>query len=849
MSASRAGRGRRFVTLPVTIVALVLGLSRAGSADVYYRMLFERAVFLVETRIEPQAAIPIFQEIILRHGDDRRYAARSQLYIGLCYKKAGSDQAAPAFRKVLEDYPDQTAVREIAEAELGGLKLEPAGSRSGPAAPAARLVRRFEAGQRIGGLSGDGRTAVLTEIGTDGLLLFDRAGRATRRLARGLLAGSASGFPEQAAVSPDGTRIVFSWRRDGGEIELRSIRADGTDARLLSSGLSVAGIRLAAWEPRGDRILAVLSGPRAANRAVFISATDGSIDPVLDLGARWPGRILPSPDGRYIAYDLYEDPLAPDNDIFLFLMEEKTTVPLVRQAGDDRLIAWTPDSRGVIYSGGGSGTAGLWLMSLENGRPSLHARWIAESIGRFDPVGLDRGGSLYFRPAIGKEGPARPGEERQELWEWPRFLPPPSRVLEVPGAFPSIRAAIAAADVGDTVRLGPGAYHEAVVVDKPLRLRGEDRRTTEIVGSGAGSVVLITSGDVDVSGITVSGGLDGIEIGAGPDVRRVVLQDMAVVRNARDGIRSFKTGGYHRVEGCTVADNGQYGLNVHQFLGSVIRDCEVCRNDTGLRPAWSWEIEVKGNRIHHNRSRGILIDSCYNGAISGNLIHANGGAGLSIYYIAGRNTIRDNILIGNAEGIDINLQWGGFGENRFYHNDLVENRGQVRLTPTGESRSQIWDMGASLGGNFWSDHSGRKIEGAGSAAAPYELAGGARDRYPLAKPRGRIRATLSIDPGRPGGTGPGEWITTHIELPAGLPLEDIDRTTLRLDGGGPSAGAVTAEGDVDEDGVPDLEVRFPAADVPRIGEVAGAVRELVVTGKLKSGLVFEARKTLTGGDR
>lgn len=835
--------------MPVTIVAAVLGLSRAGSADVYYRMLFERAVFLVETRIEPQAAIPIFQEIILRHGDDRRYAARSQLYIGLCYKKVGSDQAAPAFRKILEDYPDQTAVREIAESELGGLKPDPVGSRAGPGAPAARLIRRFEAGQRIVGLSGDGRIAVLTEIGTDGLVLFDRAGRATRRLARGLLGGSASGFPEQATVSPEGTRIVYCWRRDGGEIELRSIRADGTDARTLSSGLNVAGIRLAAWEPRGDRILAVLSEPRAANRAVFISAADGSIDPVLDLGARWPGRILPSPDGRYVAFGLSEDPLDPDNDIFLYRLDEKTTVPLVKQAGDDRLVAWTPDSRGIVFSGGGSGTAGLWLLSLEDGRPRLPARWIAESIGRFDPIGLDRGGSLYFRPAFGKESATRPGGERHELWEWPRFLPPPSRVLEVPGAFPSIRAAIAAADVGDTVLLAPGAYHEAVVIDKPLRLRGEDRRTTEIVGNGAGSVVLIAAGDVGVSGITVSGGLDGVEIAAGPDIRRVVLQDMAVIRNARDGIRSFETGGYHRIEGCAVGDNGQYGLNVHQFLGSVIRDCDVYRNDTGLRPAWSWEIEVEGNRIHHNRSRGLLIDSCYNGAISGNLIHANGGSGLSIYYIAGRNTVKDNILIGNAEGIDINLQWGGFGENLFYHNDLIDNRGQVRSAPTGESRSQIWDRGASLGGNFWSDHSGRKTEGAGSAAAPYELAGGARDRYPLAKPRNRIRAALSIDPGRPAGPGPGEWITTHIELPAGLSLEDIDASTIRLDGEGSPAGTVTAEGDVDEDGIPDLEVRFPAADVLRIRGGAGAGREIVVTGMLRSGIVFEARKTLTDGDR
>lgn len=835
--------------MPVTILLAVLCLSRDGFADVYYRMLFERAVFLLETRIEPLAAIPIFQEIIGRHGDDRWYAARSQLYIGLCYKKAGSGQAAQAFRKVLEDYPDQSAVRKIAEAELGGLKPVPAGPRSGPAEAAARLIRRFEAGQRIGGLSGDGRYAVLTETGTDGLLLFDRAERATRRLDRSFLAGSASGFPEQATVSPDGTRIVYSWRRDSGEIELRSIRADGTDTRTLLSGLSIDGLRLAAWEPQGDRILAVLSEPRAANRAVFISAADGSIDPVMELGTRWPGRILPSPDGRYVAYSLSEDPLVPDDDIYLFDIEEKTTVPLVRQAGDDRLIAWTPDSRGIIYAGGGSGTAGIWLLSVKNGRALLPARWITEDIDPFDPIGLDRGGSLYFRFTSGNEGVPRPGGERHELWEWPRFLPGKSRVLTVPEAFPSIQAAIDAASVGDTVLVGKGTYHETVVIDKPLRLEGEERQSTMIVGEGFGSVVQITAGDVSVSGITVSGGTDGIEISSGPSVRRVSLTDVGVTHNTRDGIRSTKTGGYHRIEGCVVCDNGQYGMNVHQFLRSVIRNCEIRGNGTGIRPAWSWYIVVEGNRIHHNRAGGLLIDSCYNSSVSGNLIHANNRAGITIYYIAGRNTIKENILIQNAAGIDVNLQWGGFGENRFYHNDFVGNRDQVQLKPTGESRFQLWDMGESSGGNFWSDYSGGDADGDGLGDSAYELAGGAWDRFPLAKPRGRIRAVLVIDPPRPGAPASEEWLTTRVGFPAGLPAEDVDLTTLLLNGSVAPGGQMGSIGDADENGISPLVVSFSRAAVRRVLEQSLAGREVVITGTFKSGLPFEARVLSNNGDR
>jgi hypothetical protein len=111
---------KAFKAVPLIAVLALLALAPDVSADAYYRMLFERAVFLLETRIEPINAVPIFQEIIRRHGDDRSYAALCQLYIGLCYRKSGSgDLAAQAFREVIRDYPEQAAVARIAEAGLG----------------------------------------------------------------------------------------------------------------------------------------------------------------------------------------------------------------------------------------------------------------------------------------------------------------------------------------------------------------------------------------------------------------------------------------------------------------------------------------------------------------------------------------------------------------------------------------------------------------------------------------------------------------------------------------------------------------------------------------------------------
>ncbi|HSA94614.1 MAG TPA: NosD domain-containing protein, partial [Acidobacteriota bacterium] len=840
MSTSRAGPGRRIGVVTAAVIVTVFGLAPDISADVYYRMLFERAVFLLETRIEPLDAVPIFQEIIRRHGDDRPYAARSQLYIGLCYKKAGSDQALQAFREVVKNYPEQTAVTRIAESELKELRVEIAEPGRGPKGKAARLVRRFEEGQKIVGLSVDGRYVALVEMETDGLMIYDRAKQEARRLDRSRLAGLASGSAERATISPDGTRVVYSWRHGNGEIELRSIRADGTGAKTLLSDPSIVGIDPVSWGPAGDRLLAVLSGARAATQMAFIATSDGSIEPVLDLGARWPGRVLLSPNGRLLAYSLSDDPMNQAGGLFLYSIDEKKTVPLVRPAANERLLAWTPDGGGVIYAGGGSGTAGIWIMSVNNGLPFPPARWIAEETGPIDPIRLTQDGLFYCGVDSGEDPAARSGRAKAELWIWPHFLPAKSRVLAVPDRFPSIQAAIDAANAGDTVLIREGTYKEAVVIGKPLHVQGEGRQTTKILGSGVGTVVRITAGDVSVSGITVAGGTDGIEIASGPNVRRVSLTDVVVAHNSRDGIHSAKTGGYHLIEGCTVSDNGQYGMNVHQFLRSVIRDCEVLRNGTGLRPAWSWHILVEGNRIHHNRSTGLLIDSCYNSTVSNNLVYANQSAGISIYYIAGRNTIKENVLIQNGAGIDINLHWGGFGENRLYHNDFIGNRDQVQLKPTGESRFQLWDMGKSTGGNFWSDHPGGDEDGDGLCDAAYELAGQARDRFPFAKPRGRIRAELAVDPAGASLTGPGEWLMTYIELPAGLSLEDIDMSTILLNGSVSSGGGMGSAGDVDDDGIPDLGIRFVSADARKVLNRSGAGPEVVVTGRFKSGLLFEA---------
>ncbi|MDH4270721.1 MAG: hypothetical protein OEW18_01960, partial [Candidatus Aminicenantes bacterium] len=272
-------RNRGGAVLLIAAVA-VFSLALAGSADVYYRMLFERAVFLLETRILPIDAIPIFQEIINRHSSDRYYAARAQLYLGLCYKRIGSDEASPAFREVVKNFADQGEVVKIAAAELAHLNIHEATAATEPKGAGPSLLRRFPRDYKICDLSRDGRYFVLIDRKTGRLMIYDTVKQAARRLTPDFSSGPAAGFAERAKLSPDAGRVVYSWRNERGETELRIVGIDGSGPETLVRSKEIMGIHPAGWTLRGDRILAVLLGADLRTRVALVSPSDQSIRPL-----------------------------------------------------------------------------------------------------------------------------------------------------------------------------------------------------------------------------------------------------------------------------------------------------------------------------------------------------------------------------------------------------------------------------------------------------------------------------------------------------------------------------------------------------------------------------------------
>ncbi|MFQ5722570.1 MAG: tetratricopeptide repeat protein, partial [Candidatus Aminicenantales bacterium] len=92
------------MNLKKSLLLIVFMLSILGTFGLQnsseHKVLFEKAKFTMETKGDLKGAIKLFEEIIKKYPHERSYAAKSQLYIGLCYEKLGVKEAQKAYQKV-----------------------------------------------------------------------------------------------------------------------------------------------------------------------------------------------------------------------------------------------------------------------------------------------------------------------------------------------------------------------------------------------------------------------------------------------------------------------------------------------------------------------------------------------------------------------------------------------------------------------------------------------------------------------------------------------------------------------------------------------------------------------------
>lgn len=196
-----------------------------------------------------------------------------------------------------------------------------------------------------------------------------------------------------------------------------------------------------------------------------------------------------------------------------------------------------------------------------------------------------------------------------------------------------IQDAINASLDGDTVFVYNGSYYENIVVDKTIRLTGEDKNITSISGNGNVDIIRIDANWTEISGFAI--------IGDNRDT---------------DGIRV-------KGKNCTISEN--------IIIATVV----------GISAWFQGGLSIYKNIIHTN-NMGMLLVCCDDNHIIDNIIYNNDGGiwllGLAFYPFndyCENNEIALNTISNNQYGIS--LRW--CKESYIYINS-IENNGIVGIS-------------------------------------------------------------------------------------------------------------------------------------------------------------------------
>jgi len=212
--------------------------------------------------------------------------------------------------------------------------------------------------------------------------------------------------PDGAAISPDGTKIIFShWRGFGTPGEMWVVNADGTEPQLLfTSGGAMFGL---AWSPDGTKVVYVGCESKGKQRGTWagVCVMDANGQNRRELGSNFNVGygFLPvwSPDSRTIAFvarELPEEKPDPNNppdwDEWAFRGANIHLVDV--NTGEERRLlldsvegnidpAWSPDGSMIAFASTRSGTAEIWVVNADgtglrqltnDGRLSRYPIWL-----------------------------------------------------------------------------------------------------------------------------------------------------------------------------------------------------------------------------------------------------------------------------------------------------------------------------------------------------------------------------------------------------------------------------------------------------------------------------------------
>jgi len=334
-------------------------------------------------------AIDQYKAIVARYEKtNRQVAADALVRMAECYQKLGDSESKRIYERLLREFADQGEAVKIARAHLGGADT---GRAKGD-----RPVWSGGFVDGFGTISPDGRYLTYTDWGANAaLMLHDMATGTNRRLTP----PSAQGATEFSTISRDGKYVAYNWRNDQRRYELRVASLQGTGTPESRRVLDLEDADYIApfdWSPDGQWI-AVGIARKDRTVQIGLEAVRAGALRVLKSLVHWKvdTKIFFSPDGRYIAYDRLAGDATNDRHVFVIAIDGSRETPVVEHPSQNIVMGWSPDGKYVLFASDRSGSMGLWLAAVSEGKPQGTPILVKRDLGTSWSNGLTASGTMY----------------------------------------------------------------------------------------------------------------------------------------------------------------------------------------------------------------------------------------------------------------------------------------------------------------------------------------------------------------------------------------------------------------------------------------------------------------------
>ena len=303
----------------------------------------------------------------------------------------------------------------------------------------------------------------------------------------------------------------------------------------------------------------------------------------------------------------------------------------------------------------------------------------------------------------------------------------------VPDDYSSIQEAIDKAAEGQTIYVKSGIYNECLVINKTLKIIGENREKT-IIQVDAKTLINIVSDNVTISGFWLRNGQTGIYLKEAKNCQIMgnKFTNISLYATLTGGVAIYA----ERCSNLTIKENFFTEIDSFNVYLVSSNNCNIASNmfistrrhsqAIGLR--YSHRNVIEWNKIYGSREvteGGIGLSSSHRNVIRYNDIRENDWCGISIL------NSNKTIIVGNnitKQEIQTGLFIGHTAGTIIYCNNFIGNLMDVIIKG---AKNTSWSYMRL--GNYWDRYMGEDNDYDGIGDTPYTLEG-QNDTCPLMGP-------------------------------------------------------------------------------------------------------------------